>query len=96
MAEITIEEPASPDEPGADPNQDSQVPQDPAAQMTGYMAIKVTVDGRSRTVWQVIQGGIVQGLVDRYGRAVVLDGAFEAKVVDGLLLDSLAAKGGEA
>jgi hypothetical protein len=69
---------------------------DPAAQMTGFMAVKVTLDGRSRTLWQDIRGGVVQGFVDRSGRAVALAGCLEASVVDGVLLDSPASKGEHA
>lgn len=66
-----------------------------AVQMTGYMAIKVRINGRTRLLWQDIRGGVALGFVDDKARPVVLEGVFEASVVDGVLLENLATKGDE-
>ena len=91
------EEPANAvEEPPVDAGQESPLPADPALQMNGFMAVKLTVDGGNRTVWQDIRSGIVQGFVDRYGRPIVPEGSFEARVITGQLVDSPGTKGDEA
>lgn len=85
-----------PDEQPLDSGQDCQSPDDPVAQMNGYLTVVVCIDGHSRKVWQEIRSGSVLGYVDRYRRPVLLDGVFEAKVVDGLILNNPGSKGEEA
>jgi hypothetical protein len=96
MSQLADAEAEIVEDPTMDAGQESPPPTNPAMLMTGYMAVRLTVNGSSRTVWQDIRSGFVVGFVDRYGRPVLPEGAFEAWVISGLLLASPGTKGQEA